>query len=90
MGKDRHVDEILEYNEPFKSRKEIEERLKQILDSMEQGNWVRAGYDARIFSHRLERTIENIRKSDPDLERSVISKKLKKRQPKKPKNRKEW
>ena len=87
MGMYRHVDKILDYNELFKSRQEIEEIMGRILDAMERGNWVRARYDARIFSHRLERTIEDIRKSDPDLENPAASKKLPKRQPKKPRNK---
>lgn len=87
MGTCRHVSKILDYNEPFKSRQEVEEKIERILNLMEQGNWVRARYDARIFSNRLHKTIEIIMKADPDLEMSVVSKRLKKHHSKKLKNK---
>lgn len=65
MGKMSLTDPIPELKTPFKTRQEAEEKLKKILDLIDEGNWIRADFDEDILHIKLKRMIRDTMKKNP-------------------------
>lgn len=57
-----HIEPRPEIKKPFRTRVDVEEKMKRILDLIEQGNLARAEYEAHMFSWKLEQMIKKIKK----------------------------
>ncbi len=67
MGEEWLREPIPEMKRPFSTRKEVEEAMKEILDLMEQGNWIRAENKTHVLTQKLNQMIDRIEKGELKL-----------------------
>jgi len=56
------IDPIPELKKPFRTRQDVEEAVKRILDLLEKGNWGRAEFDTYILNRKLNAMIRKLEK----------------------------